>query len=29
MAYGELYTALQQGVVDAAENNIPSFSLSR
>lgn len=27
--YGELYTALQQGVVDAAENNIPSFSLSR
>ncbi|KJG09436.1 hypothetical protein UA38_10700 [Photobacterium kishitanii] len=29
LAYGELYTALQQGVVDAAENNIPSFSLSR
>jgi len=28
LAYGELYTALQQGVVDAAENNIPSFSLS-
>jgi tripartite ATP-independent transporter DctP family solute receptor len=25
LAYGELYTALQQGVVDAAENNIPSF----
>src|SRR5690606_18215359 len=22
---GELYTALQQGVVDAAENNLPSF----
>lgn len=29
LAYGELYTALLQGVVDAAENNIPSFSLSR
>ncbi|MGR6861574.1 TRAP transporter substrate-binding protein [Aliivibrio salmonicida] len=29
LAYGELYTALQQGVVDAAENNIPSYSLSR
>ncbi|MBR0573088.1 MULTISPECIES: TRAP transporter substrate-binding protein [Pasteurellaceae] len=29
LAYGELYTALQQGVVDAAENNIPSFTLSR
>jgi tripartite ATP-independent transporter DctP family solute receptor len=27
--YGELYTALQQGVVDAAENNIPSYSSSR
>lgn len=27
--YGELYTALQQGVVDAAENNIPSYTLSR
>ena len=25
MAYGELYTALQQGVVDGAENNAPSF----
>lgn len=25
MAYGELYTALQQGVVDGAENNPPSF----
>lgn len=25
MAYGELYTALQQGVVDGAENNEPSF----
>ncbi|MBE8596140.1 TRAP transporter substrate-binding protein [Xenorhabdus sp. BG5] len=29
LAYGELYTALQQGVVDAAENNITSFMLSR
>jgi len=25
MAFGELYTALQQGVVDGAENNPPSF----
>lgn len=25
MSFGELYTALQQGVVDGAENNIPSF----
>lgn len=25
MAYGELYTALQQGVVDGAENNPPSY----
>lgn len=25
MALGELYTALQQGVVDGAENNLPSF----
>ena len=29
LAYGELYTALQQDVVDAAENNIPSYTLSR
>ncbi len=29
MAYGELYTALQQGVVDGAENNPPSFVTSR
>src|SRR5690606_7318352 len=29
IAYGELYTALQQGVVDGAENNPPSFHLSR
>jgi tripartite ATP-independent transporter DctP family solute receptor len=27
--WGELYTALQQGVVDGAENNSPSFYLSR
>jgi tripartite ATP-independent transporter DctP family solute receptor len=29
IAYGELYTALQQGVVDGAENNPPSFYTSR
>ena len=29
ISYGELYTALQQGVVDAAENNLPSYHLSR
>ena len=29
MAYGELYTALQQGVVDGAENNPPSYYLSK
>ena len=29
IAWGELYTALQQGVVDGAENNPPSFYLSR
>lgn len=28
MAFGELYTALQQRVVDGAENNIPSFITS-
>ncbi|MFI8379454.1 TRAP transporter substrate-binding protein [Leeuwenhoekiella sp. NPDC079379] len=28
IAWGELYTALQQGVVDGAENNLPSFYLS-
>lgn len=27
--WGELYTALQQGMVDGAENNIPSFWTSR
>ena len=27
--WGELYSALQQGVVDGAENNAPSFFLSR
>lgn len=29
IAWGELYTALQQGVVDGAENNPPSFYYSR
>ena len=29
VAWGELYTALQQGIVDGAENNLPSFHLSR
>lgn len=29
MAYGELYTALQQGVVDGAENNPPNFYQSK
>lgn len=29
IAWGELYSALQQGIVDAAENNPPSFYLSR
>ena len=29
IAFAELYTALQQGVVDGAENNPPSFHLSR
>jgi tripartite ATP-independent transporter DctP family solute receptor len=28
IAWGELYTALQQGVVDGAENNLPSYYLS-
>lgn len=28
MAFGELYTSLQQGVVDGAENNPPSFVTS-
>jgi tripartite ATP-independent transporter DctP family solute receptor len=28
IAFGELYTALQQGVVDGAENNAPSFYTS-
>lgn len=27
--FGELFTALQQGVVDGAENNAPSFHLTR
>ena len=29
ISFGELYTALQQGVVDAAENNLPSYFSSR
>ena len=29
ISFGELYTALQQGVVDGAENNPPSFFMSK
>lgn len=29
ISWGELYTALQQGVVDGAENNLPSFYTSK
>ncbi|MEC3878866.1 TRAP transporter substrate-binding protein [Parapedobacter sp. 10938] len=29
ISWGELYTSLQQGIVDGAENNLPSFYLSR
>jgi len=29
IAFGELYTALQQGVVDGAENNVPTLFQSR
>ena len=29
ISWGELYTSIQQGVVDGAENNSPSFYLSR
>lgn len=29
VSWGELYTSLQQGVVDGAENNLPSFHTSR
>jgi TRAP-type C4-dicarboxylate transport system substrate-binding protein len=29
VSYGELYTALQQGIVDAAENNPPSLYTSK
>ena len=29
IAWGELYTSLQQGVVDGAENNPPSFHMSK
>lgn len=29
ISWGELYTSLQQGIVDGAENNLPSFYLNR
>lgn len=29
ISWGEIYTSLQQGIVDGAENNAPSFHLSR
>lgn len=29
ISYGEVYTALQQGIIDGAENNPPSFYTSR
>ena len=29
MPYGEVYTALKTGLIDAAENNIPSFDTSK
>lgn len=29
MPYGEIYTALQQGVIDGAENNVTALTLSR
>ena len=29
MPYGEVYTALKTGIIDAAENNIPSFDTAK
>ena len=29
MPYGEVYTALKTGIIDAAENNIPSYDTSK
>ncbi|HSV81628.1 MAG TPA: TRAP transporter substrate-binding protein [Ramlibacter sp.] len=29
MPYGEVYTALKTGIIDAAENNVPSFETSK
>ena len=29
ISFGEVYTAMQQGVVDGAENNVPSWVLTR
>jgi TRAP-type C4-dicarboxylate transport system substrate-binding protein len=29
MPYGEVYTGLKTGLIDAAENNIPSFDTAK
>jgi len=29
MPYGEVYTALKTGIIDAAENNVPSYDTSK
>ncbi len=29
ISFGEVYTAMQQGVVDGAENNVPSWVQTR